>query len=261
MEEVKLFWSFDSRMNLYGDNEYLYDLYRASMLRAKKLGYTVHFYGDNFAIEKFGDVIDIPFDITDKHFNIVDDLKTFVHEDQDLNCVTIDGDLILHDRLVFPDYETTHVYFDFPETKNDILKEENNIYNGYGDLKKMFEKYNTHYFFPSFNYDNDFACNTGLIKFNNQETKYLFLNQFKSLKNYFVGNIEPYENVNTEESNSKLRKIRFIIAQYHFGCLSATNNIPTIFLKQHNNYVHLFGNEKFYDHNKEMIYKIIENNG
>lgn len=261
MDDIKLFWSFDSRMNLYGTNEYMYDLYRASMLRAKKLGYDVYFYGDDIAIEKFGDIITHKFDVTHTHFDIVDDLKTFVHRDQGLDCVTIDGDLILHERLKFPDIETTHVYFDFAETKKDILKEENNKYNGYGDLKKMFEKYNTQYFFPSFNYDNDFACNTGLIKFNNQNTKDLYLNEFKSLKNYFVGNIEPHENIGTEESNSTLRKIRFIIAQYHFGCLSQTNNIPTVFLKEHNNYVHLFGNEKFYDHNKEMIYNIIKNNG
>ena len=56
-----------------------------------------------------------------------------------------------------------------------------------------------------------------------------------------------------------MRKIRFIIAQYHFGCLIRSLDIPTVFLKENNNYVHLFGNEKFYDHNKEMIYNILKN--
>lgn len=258
---VNLFWSFDSRMNLYGATDYMYDLYRASMLRAKKLGYDIHFYGDDVAIEKFKGIVNYNYNITHLHFEIVDDLKTYIHTQEDLNCVTIDGDLILHERLKFPNENETDVYFDFPETKKDILKEENNKYNGYGDLKKIFQIYNTKHFFPYFNYDNDVACNTGLIKFNNQETKNLFLQEFKSLNMYFVNKIEPSEIGRNEEINSALKKIRFIIAQYHFGCLIRSLEIPTIFLKEHNDYVHLFGNEKFYDHNKEMIYNILKNNG
>ena len=61
--EVKLFWSFDSRMNLYGATEYMYDLYRASMLRAKNLGYEINFYGDDVAINKFQGYVDNFYDI------------------------------------------------------------------------------------------------------------------------------------------------------------------------------------------------------
>jgi hypothetical protein len=129
--EVKLFWSFDSRMNLYGATEYMYDLYRASMLRAKNLGYEINFYGDDVAINKFQGYVDNFYDITPIHFEIVDDLKLYIHTQNDLDCVTIDGDLILHERLMFPDPENNKLYFDFPETNKDILKEENNKYNGY----------------------------------------------------------------------------------------------------------------------------------
>ena len=93
--EVKLFWSFDSRMNLYGATEYMYDLYRASMLRAKNLGYEINFYGDDVAINKFQGYVDHFYDITPIHFEIVDDLKLYIHTQHDLDCVTIDGDLIL----------------------------------------------------------------------------------------------------------------------------------------------------------------------
>lgn len=253
--EVKLFWSFDSRMNLYGATEYMYDLYRASMLRAKNLGYEINFYGDDVAINKFQGYVDNFYDITPIHFEIVDDLKLYIHTQHDLDCVTIDGDLILHERLVFPDPENNKLYFDFPETNKDILKEENNKYNGYGDLKRIFEKYNTKYFFPHFNYNNDIACNTGLIKFNDQKIKDLFIHEFKGVNSYFVKHIEPFEKENVDA----MRKIRFIIAQYHFGCLIRSLDVPTVFLKENNNYVHLFGNEKFYDHNKEMIYNILKN--
>jgi len=254
--EVKLFWSFDSRMNLYGATEYMYDLYRASMLRAKNLGYEINFYGDDVAINKFQGYVDNFYDITPIHFEIVDDLKLYIHTQNDLDCVTIDGDLILHERLMFPDPENNKLYFDFPETNKDILKEENNKYNGYGDLKRIFEKYDTKYFFPHFNYNNDIACNTGLIKFNDQKIKDLFIHEFKGVNNYFVKHIEPFE----KENMDAMRKIRFIIAQYHFGCLIRSLDIQTVFLKENNNYVHLFGNEKFYDHNKEMIYKILKKN-
>ena len=254
---VNLFWSFDSRMSKYPVSEYQYDLYRASMVRAKSLGYEINFYGNNIAIEKLSSYIDNFYDITTKNFQIIDDLKLYIHTQHDLNCVTIDGDLILNERLKFIDNETNKIFFDFPETDKDILKEENNIYNGYGDLKRVLEKYNTKYYFPNINYKNDIACNTGIIKFNDQKIKELLIHEFNGLKNYYLNHIYPYANENFDTFN----KIRFLIAQYHFGCIVRNLEIPVGFLKEHNDYNHFYGNKKYEDQNIEMVYNILKNNG
>lgn len=249
--EVNLFWSYDSRMNLYQDSGYIIDLYKASMARAKSLGYEINFYGDSPSIQLFSRLIDNSYDTSDKEFLVVDDLKLYIHSQHDLSCVTIDGDLILEERLDFPDPDSNHVYFDFPETKNDILKEENNIYNGYGDLKNIFKKYKASEHFTHFNYDNPFACNTGIIKFNNQETKDLFLSEFNLIQKFFI------ENIQSKEISFDFKQIKFIIAQYYYGCLIKSLNIPTCFLSGRNKYEHLYGNKKFESRAKYLVYKIL----
>jgi hypothetical protein len=253
---INLFWSFDTRLAPAPVSEYYYDLYRASMIRAKFLGYEINFYGNDIAIEKLSSLIDNVYDITTKNFEIIDDLKLYIHTQHDLNCVTIDGDLMLYEKLKFIDSETTKVYFDFPETDKDVIREENNIYNGYWDLKKVFEKYNTKYFFPNFNYDGNLACNTGLIKFNDQKIKDLFLHEFIGLKNYYIKHIYPYEKQNPD----MVEKIRFIMAQYQFGCIIRNLEIPVGFLEDHNDYLHMFGGRKYEENNVELVYSILKNN-
>ncbi len=254
--DINLFWSYDSRMNLYHDSGYMMDLYRSSMVRAKSLGYKINFYGDKNAIGYFSRIVDEFYDISDENFGVVDDLKLYIHSQQGLDCVTIDGDLILEERLQFSNFDSVHIYFDFPETKKDILKEENNIYNGYGDLKRIFEKHRAKDYFPLFNYDNDFACNTGIIKFNNQVTKDLFLSEFKKIQTYFVQSIEPLEN-----SGFQMKQIRFILAQYYYGCLIKNLSIPTSFLSGINRYEHFYGNKKFETRTKYLVYKILLESG
>lgn len=256
---ISLFWSLDTRMNFYSDAEYIVKLYKASMLRAKNLGYEINFYGDSTAISLFKNEIDTFYDISDYQFNVVDELKLYIHSQHDLSCVTIDGDLILKEPLKFPEAENTHVYFEFPETKNDILQEKNNIFNGYGDLKRIFRKYNVKQEFKHFNYDNFFACNTGLIKFNNQTTKQLFISEFHKIKEFFNNNIKPVEELNSSNSFA-LKQIRFIIAQYYFGCLAESLNIPILFLNNHNSYDHFYGNKKFRLTTKDLVNNILTDN-
>jgi len=243
-------------MNLYSDTNYIIDLYKSSMIRAKSLGYKINFYGDRNSINHFTGIIDAFYDVSDINFGVVDDLKLYIHSQHDLTCVTIDGDLILEERINFPDKDRVHVYFDFPETKKDILKDENNIYNGYGDLKRIFKKHEAKDLLPRFNYDTYFACNTGIIKFNNQKTKDLFLFEFKKIQEYFTGSIEPLENKN-EESIPKLKQIRFILAQYYYGCLIDSLMIPALFLSGYNRYEHFYGNKKFEHRTKYLVYKIL----
>jgi hypothetical protein len=238
-------------MNLYPDKGYILDLYKSSMARAKSLGYNVNFYGDTDSINIFSGILDRAYDISHKEFLVVDDLKLYIHSQHNLDCVTIDGDLILEDELKFPDPNSNHVYFDFPETKNDILKEENNIYNGYGDLKMIFKKYNAMDYFPYFNYDNPFACNTGIIKFNDQETKNLFLSEFNKIQKFFA------EKIQANEGDFNFKQIRFIIAQYYYGCLIKNLKIPACFLSGYNRYEHFYGNKKFESRTKHLVYKIL----
>lgn len=256
---VDLFWSLDTRMNFYSDFEYIVNLYKASMTRAKALGYKVNFYGDGNVITLFEKEVDTFYDISNFQFSVVDELKLHIHSQHDLSCVTIDGDLILNEHLKFPNIENTHVYFEFPETKNDILQEKNNIFNGYGDLKRIFKKYNVKQEFEHFNYDNFFACNTGLIKFNNQKTKQLFISEFHKLKQFFNSNIKPVEELDSNYSFA-IKQIKFILAQYYFGCLSESLNIPIVFLNSYNSYNHFYGNKKFQQSTKDLVNSILTYN-
>ena len=96
---MKLIYGYSTKMGNYDDNDWILLLFKASITRSKQLGYTIKLYGCNFAYDKLKDVIDEYVDITNEEFILTDDLKLYIHSKEDLNCITIDGDIILEHKL------------------------------------------------------------------------------------------------------------------------------------------------------------------
>ena len=49
-------------------------------------------------------------------FELLDDLKIWIHKNNDLDCVTFDGDIILTNKLKLPP-NTDDAWFEYKETK------------------------------------------------------------------------------------------------------------------------------------------------
>jgi len=175
---MKLTYSFDNRMGWYDedsdirtkwhtDKKYIYDMYKASMIRANN----------------------------------------------DLDCITIDGDIILTDKLNMPP-STDDVWFEYKETKKNALDKKFDIQNGYHTMIDIFKEADTQKYIPEFSYHNGVAWNVGFIKFNNQKTKDILLNGYYNLKNFYLTKID-----NSFEFRKKGILPSLIVCQYHFGNL------------------------------------------
>ena len=245
---MKLAYSFDSRLNIYPDNDWILDIYAAAMTKAKQFGHKVLFYGDSYSINKLKGFYDASEDISDKEFILVDDLKLYIHEVNDLDCVTIDGDIILHDTLILP--KGSDVVFELAETRSNVLKKKYNPQHGYFDLVEIFNPYMI--YSDHWNDKLELSCNVGMIKFNSQGVKTLFLSEYKKFREHFLSKIEPHE---------KLLRSKYvpsiIVAQYNFGLLSSHYNVNVKYFKDYNTYTHFYGKIKFAEKTKKAVYSIL----
>lgn len=260
-----LTYSFDSRMGLYDENsktktttvsdlKYLYDMYKASMLRAKKFGYKIRFYGDTNSINTLEEYIDSSYCIDDLKFDLVDDLKIWIHTQNDLNCITFDGDIILNSQLDFMDNLNYDVIFENKETKKTVLNKEWDSYNGYTTMLDIFKKYDTDKIVSNYTNTNNTSCNVGVIKFNNQNTKDVLINGYYEMKEHYLKNIEPTNNLREKKLIPSL-----IVCQYHFGNKIESNKFNAGFLSTLNKtrYSHWVGGIKFYEVCRNEVYNIL----
>jgi hypothetical protein len=269
---MNLLFSFDSRMNWYGEDDinmhllydmnldYIYDIYKASMINCKKFKYKIIFYGDSYSLKKLEGYYDECVSIDHKNFELLDDLKIWIHTQNDLSCVTFDGDIILHSKLNFEKDNLTDVWFETREEKGNksrtgVLHEDNDSYNGYTTMLEIFKSYNTNKFISDYKYDGSIACNVGIIKFNNQRAKDILINGYYNLRKFYFEKIKP-----NNDFRKKGMLPSLIVCQYNFGNLININNISTSYIKDYNkHYIHLAGELKFLDDNKKMVYNIINN--
>ena len=243
---MKLIYSFTTKMGNYTDNDWVVIYYKAAMRRARSLGYKIKLYGCNFMYENLIDDIDEFVSVEDEQFILTDDLKIFIHQREGLDCVTIDGDIILESKLILPD--DCDVLF---ETK--LLNTKNPKFNKYLDI---FKKYKTSEHINLFDYNGLHACNVGILKFNNLHTKNLLINRYYQFRKWYLETIEPYENLTQWNDPS------IIICEYYFGRLMEKNNISYKFCRDFNDYTHYASSlkfeQKFFNHinavfNKKVI--------
>ena len=96
MKYRNLTYCFTTKFGKYKNNDYILTFYKLSMTRAKEFGHTISFYGCKYSIDFLKGYYDNCVDISNKKFELVDDLKLYVHETGDIDTITIDGDLILN---------------------------------------------------------------------------------------------------------------------------------------------------------------------
>jgi hypothetical protein len=262
---MTLTYSFDSRMGLYdetsktkttcvSDLKYLYDMYKASMIRAREFGYKIKLYGDSITISNLKEYIDSSYCIDNIKFDLVDDLKIWIHTQNDLDCITFDGDIILTSRLDFMNDFGYDAIFENKETKKNVLNKEWDSYNGYVTMLEIFEKYNTDKLVKNYTNTNTFSCNVGVIKFNNQSTKDALISGYYEMKNHYLNNIEPIDNLRKKKLIPSL-----IICQYHFANTIESNKFNVGFLSESNGhrYSHWVGGIKFYKVCIQEVYNIL----
>lgn len=239
MKYRNLTYCFSTKFGKYKNNDYILCFYKLSMTRAKEFGHTVSFYGCEYSINFLKGYYDNFVDISDKNFDLVDDLKLYVHENGDIDTITIDGDLILHSKLTIND--SVDVVYDQKEYLH--TPKWGPAYNTFIPTLK---KYPIEDVIEGFKFNTPFAINVGILKFNNIEVKNLFIKKYKEFKKYYLESIEPIEEFKKNEAF-----ISIIICQFLFGSLITEKNISSSDSRYFENavrinrYAHWIGYSKF----------------
>ena len=226
---MKLVYSFTTKMGNYTDNDWVVIYYKAAMRRARELGYKIKLYGCDFIYENLKNDIDEFVSIENEEFILTDDLKIFIHSKEDLDCITIDGDVILESKLILP--TDCDVLF---ETK--LLNTKNKKFKRYMDI---FKKYDVPNNIEYFDYDGLHASNVGILKFNTQSAKDILINSYYSFRKYYLENIEPFENL-TEWNDPSI-----VVCEYYFPKVMEAKGISYKFCKDFNDYTHYASETKF----------------
>jgi len=244
---MTLTYSYSTHMNNYSDNEWVAMYYRAAILKSKSLGYKIKLYGCDFIYEKLHDVIDEFVNIENLRFSLTDDLKLYIHSIEDLDCITIDGDIILNHRLKLP--TTYDVLFDIKGQVTHSKK-----ITKYKSHLNLFKKYDIQSEIKYFDLDAEYACNMGILKFNDAKVKKLMIDTYNKFKNYYLVNIEPYED------KQILSDPAIIICEYIFERIINKENINVKFCRDYNNYNHYASHKKFEHEFIQTVNNIIYTN-
>lgn len=228
---MKLIYSYSTKMGNYDDNDWILLLYKAAIVRSKELGYTIKLYGCNFTYDKLKDVIDEYVDITNEEFLLTDDLKLFIHSIEGLDCITIDGDIILESKLNLP-IECDVIY----ERKGVVKAKSQTKFQKYLNI---FKKYEVMSNIEYFNYELPYACSVGILKFNNEETKQLFISTYYKFREYFLNNIV------TDIGLHKKDDTAIIVCEYMFACLLEGTSYIGKECNDINHYTHYMSLTKF----------------
>ena len=228
---MKLIYSYSTKMGNYDDNDWILLLYKASITRSRQLGYTIKLYGCDFAYSKLKDVIDEYVDITNEEFLLTDDLKLFIHSNEELECITIDGDIILESKLNLP-------------TECDIIYERNGVVKAKQITKferylNVFKDYDVKSNIEYFKYELHYACSVGILKFNNKEVKELFLKTYYKFREYFLNKIKSDNRITKKDDPA------IIICEYMFACLLEQTEYIGKECNNINDYTHYMSLTKF----------------
>ena len=96
---MTLIYSYSKHIGDYTDTEHILKIYKVSMLRAKKLGYSIKLYGCNFTLNFLEGFYDSCVNVNNIEFLITDDLKMYIHSVEPAGAITFDGDIILNSNL------------------------------------------------------------------------------------------------------------------------------------------------------------------
>jgi hypothetical protein len=217
-------------------NHYLF-----SIESAKKLGYSTKIYTNTDSIELFKNVVDEVIVIDDyENSPLFDSFKIKVLEDETGEYFLIDGDVILHSKLPNLKYD---LLFDTYETNNWVIYSKTiEKLTNFG-LKNEINEWNS-------TKTNIFNC--GILKFNNEEFKNIYIEKWKKYNQFILNNLdEIWDNDNNVKwFDSNINNITSVGAQYLLTILSSYYDIKSTFLQEKlqvkgKYYCHYSGNIKY----------------
>lgn len=234
---MKLYYSFDSRLQgnnalspIYeGKTDYILDLYKFTMGKSKELGNEIIFYGDTKSIEYLKGYYDSSVCIDDVDIRFMDDLKMYIHSKEGLDCMTIDGDLVLHKNIesnggdVWFELKRRFDYKKFATDKNVeyLYKYQLSFF------RKIVDKV------VDLNFECESYINVGLIKFNNQKVKDYFLDSFYKLRTLYINEVYSKMNELTIPTHPNMSIVpSLILTQYNFCCIAENN--PSFDIRYYN---------------------------
>ena len=253
---MKLIFSFSKNIGDYGGgrytvldrNDHVLDIYKVSMQRAKHFGHSIKFYGCSYSLKYLQGFYDTSVNIDNLDLIITDDLKIYIHSQEQLGAVTIDGDIILNKKL--KTIESADIILEQKELfEPDSPWQTESLFR----IIDIFKKYNIETKFSNFSYIPNYLLNVGILQFNNESVKNLFLDSYYNLRDYYLENIEPIEKL-----IPKGLIVSTIICQYYFTSLCYKFNIDYRLTNRikGNKYTHLNGWAKF--NNKKLIKNLLK---
>ena len=253
---MNLIFSFSKRIGDYGGgrytlldkNDHVLDLYKVSMQRAKNLGHSIKFYGCSSSLRYLKGFYDTSVNIDNIDLIITDDLKIYIHSQEKLGAITIDGDIILSKKLRIQ--ETADITLEQKEifVPNSPWQTESLF-----KIIDVFKKYNIDTKFNNFSFTPNYLFNVGILQFKNESVKNLFISSYYKLRNYYLENIEPIEKLIPQGLI-----VSTVICQYYFTSICKILNIKVSFTDriQENKYIHLNGQFKF--NNNKIIKTLLK---
>ena len=229
---MTLIYTLSTQIRVYREDrqlEVLFDFYKVSMIRARRFGHKVKFYGCERAIKELDGYYDECVDVSDIHFILTDDLKIYVHQIEPLGVVTIDGDLILNEALKID--ETSDVVFDMRESPRHLRE-------FYSPSIQFFRQFELDKRLDFFNHNHYWACNVGIMWFRTHEIRDLYLECYRHARNFYIQDVLP---------NPRPPKVSaaIILCQQYFSSITEMNDINVSFASKYNDYKHYVGGDKF----------------
>tara|TARA_B100001564_G_C20607473_1_gene655882 strand:+ start:169 stop:927 length:759 start_codon:yes stop_codon:yes gene_type:complete len=247
---MELIFSFSLQIGDYKEVNYVLDLYKASMIKARDYGHSIKLYGCDFTLEYLKGYYDSKVNISNIDCLITDDLKMYIHSIEPAGSITFDGDIILNSELKIN--KSADIVFERRERMRHIVQGKKHYMP---PLLKIFSKYKAAKHVQDFNYNELRYYNVGILYFRTEEIKNSFLNAYYNIRKFYLDKIEP-----TEKLISKNIIVSSMLSQYYFACIVNTNNIECDFTLRHseNSYMHYLGNFKLDRRIIDPILSIIE---
>jgi len=241
-----LFFSFDRRLSTGKVTDYVYDLHKAALTVARKYGHEIVFYGDSTTLKALKGYFDHGISVDSQKFSLVDDLKVYIHQNNSLDCITVDGDLILQEPLRSYDYGD--VWFEHIELN--IQRPPYRV--TYHPVLNEFRKEGAESKLKHLDLNFDGAVNIGIIKFNSQFIKDYLIDSYYKSREFYLNNIYPRYDM---KAHGHVPSV--VVSQFYWTCILDDLNADCKYYTNYANYDHFLGPLKWLDSTHDLVEKIL----
>jgi len=239
---VKLVYSFNTTPNQMGLENIMgrqIVVYKKAMEVASRF-YPITLWTDERGAEELGEYateIKMLKKSTPNYLWCEPKYEAMLEEDADTS-IFIDGDVFLAGRIHFnPDCDVHFEHF-----------EERTFAYGYKPQVDIFNSEKLQNIFPEWTPTLFGAYNVGILKFGSNEIKHKFRDTFYRMKDYY------YNVANLDRVKFSPNIPEMVMEEYALHCLSKFHNWKVDDLSQHNDYIHMYGFNKYRTGFLNLIY-------